>query len=55
MLKIYCVCPHIESFASAVLATPPVYPRRHGRFEDGKTVFVVSVKEFTGRQQETRG
>lgn len=55
MLKIHCVCPHIDSFASAILATPPMCPRLHGRSRDGITVFVMSVREFAGRQQETRG
>ncbi len=40
MLKIYCVCSHIDSFASAILATPPMHPRRCGRFKDDLTLCV---------------
>lgn len=38
MLKIYCVS-HIDSFASAILATPPLHPRRCGGFKDNLTLF----------------
>lgn len=40
MLKIYCVCSHIDSFAFAILATPPMHPRRCGRFKDDLTLCV---------------
>lgn len=54
MLKIYCVS-HIDSFASAILATPPMHPRRYGGFKDDLTLFPIHQRGSLLRwQQETR-